>query len=497
MLRNMALLTLATLVSRVVSVGFNAYLSKKIGAGGIGLYSLIMNVGGFAVTFALSGINLAAMRLTAEAVGKGSDRAVIAAMRRCMIYSLCFGCAASFLLFIFSQTLANDVLCDPRTLRPLRIFCIGLPFISLSSAMNGYFTGVRRINKSAPVQIAEQLMTVTGCIYLIGLASGGTVENACCALVFGSCAAQALSFTASFILYLTDRNKYFGNAGTVPDSMTRKLLGISLPVAFSTYVRSGLLSIEHALIPSGLKRSGSSAETALASYGILVGMAMPVVLFPHAFLAAYGGLLIPELTACQSAGNIGRIEKIVNRVFRITLWFSIGAAAIMLCYSDSLGQMIFSQPRAGKFIGTMAPLAVVMYLDNVTDSILKGLGEQLYCMRVNIIDDFLCTVAVYFIVPVWGIYGYIAIIFASELLNAGLSIMRLAKLVRLRVSVKEWFVLPLVFAAGAGLIPRIICAAGGILIPAAVMMVISTGIYVTFVLFTKKYLGQSASLPLL
>ncbi|MBQ7500852.1 MAG: oligosaccharide flippase family protein [Clostridia bacterium] len=485
---NMALLAVSTLVLRITAIAFNSWLSKKIGAGGVGLYSLILNVGGFAVTFALSGVNLAAMRLTAEAAGKRSAKALSDAMRCCMIYSLCFGCAAALLLFGFSRTIAISVLSDLRTLRPLRLFCIGLPFISLSSAMNGYFTGVRRIYKAAPVQIAEQIMGVFACVYLIGLASGGTVENACCALVFGTCVSQIISFAISFGLYLSDRKRHSSEfrvlndggelpteAGTVhrangqkmrrsgagtacretagsdlpteagavlrasvtkmrrsgAGTACRRMLGISLPIALSTYVRSGLLSVEHALIPAGLKKFGSSSGAALASYGVLVGMALPVVLFPHAFLAAFAGLLIPELTVYQSAGDSLRIEKTVNKVFFVTICFSAAASALMFIFADEIGNIVFGNAEAGRFIRTMAPLAVVMYLDNVTDSMLKGLGQQLYCMRVNIADAFLCTAAVYFLLPVTGINGYICIIFVSEMLNASLSIWKLGRIVRL------------------------------------------------------------------
>ena len=50
--RNALVLVAASLLMRSVSLGFNAYVSGKIGAEGMGLFSLIMSVYGFAVTFA-------------------------------------------------------------------------------------------------------------------------------------------------------------------------------------------------------------------------------------------------------------------------------------------------------------------------------------------------------------------------------------------------------------------------------------------------------------
>ena len=62
-----------------------------------------------------------------------------------------------------------------------------------------------------------------------------------------------------------------------------------------------------------------------------------------------------------------------------------------------------------------------------TDGILKGLGLQLDSMRFNIIEAAVCLSMVLALVPICGIWGYVAMIFAGEILNFGLSINRLRK----------------------------------------------------------------------
>ena len=86
--------------------------------------------------------------------------------------------------------------------------------------------------------------------------------------------------------------------------MQRKLLGIALPVAFSSYLRQGLVTIEHLLIPWGLKKKGDSQQAALSTYGILQGMALPVVMFPYAFLSPFCNLLVPEIAEKRAAGDL-------------------------------------------------------------------------------------------------------------------------------------------------------------------------------------------------
>ncbi len=70
-----------------------------------------------------------------------------------------------------------------------------------------------------------------------------------------------------------------------------------------------------------------------------------------------------------------------------------------------------------------------MYIDAVTDGMLKGLDLQMYSMKYNIIDSALSVVLLLVLLPRFGISGYLAVIYTSEILNTALSIRRLIKAV--------------------------------------------------------------------
>jgi O-antigen/teichoic acid export membrane protein len=71
---NGILMTMVALAVRYVSVGFNVYISNKIGAVAMGIFTLIGSVYGFALTLATSGISLATTKLVSEALGYGVDQ---------------------------------------------------------------------------------------------------------------------------------------------------------------------------------------------------------------------------------------------------------------------------------------------------------------------------------------------------------------------------------------------------------------------------------------
>ena len=439
---NSLLLTLSAVLMRAVGVGYNVYISARVGAEVMGLYSLVTNVWGFALTLATSGINLAATRCVAEAGDNQSE--IKAAMRKCIVYSLSFGVGAAFLLFALSGTISNLWLDDPRAANPLRIMALSLPAISISSALSGYFSAVRRVWKSAAVQITEQTLKIFGVATLLTPLMPLGVEYACIAITLGGAIAEILSFIlyAAFYNFEKKRNQPRGDQTAASRRLTKKIFSIALPIAFSAYIRSGLTTVEHILIPLGLREFGLDSAAALESYGILSGMVLPVVLFPYALIHSFTGLLVPEVSGGIAAGEKKHIEYISTRVWRLTLIFGLCGAGVLAVCSKELGAVLYSNPEAGRFIYILAPLMPLMYLDTVTDSLLKGMGEQVYTMNVNIADASISVILVRLLVPRFGINGYIAVLYIAELINFAFSAARLLRKCRFRFRIFNWFILP-------------------------------------------------------
>jgi stage V sporulation protein B len=481
-LYNAMLLVAVSLTMRTVGMYFNVWISNKIGAEAMGVYSLIGGVYGFGITLATSGVNLAVTRLVSEALGKGSQGEAVQIMRRCIIYSIFFGLLAFFLIFALSERIAYSWLDDLRTIRPLRLLAVSLPFISIASALNGYFTAMRKVYKNALTVFIEQLVRISCTVLLLTMLLPPGIEYACVALALGSTIAELVSLIILSSLYLLDKGRKKNNSSVSSTGYVRAMLGITLPVAFSSYVRSGLITVEHALIPAGLKKSGATAEMSLAAYGTLHSMVFPVLLYPAVFITSFSGLLVPELAESRARGDTARIRRIVSRVMSFTLLFSIGTSGIMLCFAGELGKALYSSSEsAGAYIGFLAPLMPVMYLDSMTDVMLKGLGQQFYNMAVNIIDSLISVILVWLILPVYGIHGYIFIIYAAELLNASLSIGRLLSVSQVKPDFINWLAKPAAAVVGAVSISRLIFKLSGKVLTGWILtyaIVISALIYI-------------------
>ena len=70
-----------------------------------------------------------------------------------------------------------------------------------------------------------------------------------------------------------------------------------------------------------------------------------------------------------------------------------------LTFYDKLALFTYGLQEIGIYIKRLAFLMPIMYLDTVTDGMLRGLGEHVYSMRVNIIDSIISLILVYFLIP--------------------------------------------------------------------------------------------------
>lgn len=427
---NTALLTATSLIMSLISMAYRVWLTGRIGATGIGLFSLVLSVGFLCSTFAISGVRFAATRLVSEELGHSREAAVAGAMRRCFIYALFFGIAALLLLHHFAEVIGLVWIGDARTVKPLRIMALSLPLISLSAAMSGYFTACGRVWKPSLVHLSEQLLTIALVVFLLDKSPHGDIEANCTAVVTGTVIGDVISFVLMLGFFLTDRRAVFGDVGAL--KLGRRMLRIALPLAFSAYARSALSMLEQLLVPKGLKASGYSADRSLAAYGTIQGMVMPIIGFPACILSALAELIVPELTDAQMKDDGEKIVETVGSLLKKSLGYSLAVALLLFIFGDALGKSVYSSAEAGYYIRLLSPLIPIMYLDTVVDGCLKGLGQQLWSMGINILDALLGVVLVWTLLPKYALTAYIAIIYFNECLNFVLSIRRLLAVVDIK-----------------------------------------------------------------
>lgn len=440
---NSSILIASSLLIRILSSFFEIYIANMIGATAVGVFGIIMSIYFLGVTLSTSGIHLATTKVLSEELEKKNFGNVKKVIRRSLTYSLIMGCVSYFLIILFTPYICD--VCLKGKIDYIIIYILGLclPFISLSSALNGYFLAIRKVLQSSVCQIASQIIRIIIISVFLNAVLYRTLNYAILSLVLGATISEILYFVLLYLLYIKDSKKYNNESYNTSFNLTKSLLKISVPIALTSYIRSFLSTLKQILIPMRLKLSGMSYDIALANYGIITGMALPVIMFSSVIVYSYSSLLVPEFSRYTINNKNHKMENNICKLFKVTLYFSIGVTGILMYFGNDLGKILFTSPNVGYYIKIMAPLIPLMYLDNVVDNILKGLGKQVSVMICNILDLVISVSFIYFLLPKFGTIGFVIVMYISEILNYTISVITLFKLTSLKFKYFEWVIFPM------------------------------------------------------
>lgn len=419
--KNTAIMTVVNLLMRIIAVSFNAFLTSVIGSTGMGLFQLIMTVYGLAVTFSCAGIKLSSTRVITEAsIGKKYD--VNKTFNKCIEYVVFFGVTASIILYLSSTYISGKFIGDVSSAAALKILSVSLPFVAISAAYSGYFTAKEQIPQYSVIILTEQISRIIILIAILKSNPMFSARNYPVVIVIGMTAAEILSF----MLAKTFKSVVSTKTTALPSIKMKEIARIAFPDASGTLFRSLLLTVEHLMIPKGFEKSGENYENSLSAYGNIHGIAFPIILFPCAVLNSLSALIIPELTKMKEYNNKDLINRTVKKNLKLTLLYSFACSAICFIGAPLFSNIIYKTDEAVQYIRILAPLIPIMYMDTVTDGMLKGLDKQFSSMIYNIVDSFICVLLVYFLLPIYSVKGYIFILYISEIINFTLSFSKLA-----------------------------------------------------------------------
>lgn len=408
---------------------FNIYIAKTIGEEAVGVFSLVMSVYMFGITLASAGINIATTRVVSEELACNNEVGAKNAAKRCVFFSVLFGIGASIIFFVLADFITVYCLHNRISKDVIYLICIALPFIAMSAAINGYFIGVRRVYKNSIAKFFEEFVKIVCTAILLKSFMPDGINYACYALILADVVSEILSFIYLYILYRLDKRKSISKSRYKDlDSYDKRILRITVPVALTSYLRSGLSTVKQLIIPSSLQKSGMNSSNSLIAYGVVNGMAMPIIMFPVILVTSFSGLLVPEFSRYYVEKKYKKIKTVSTIILAGTFIFSLLVAIIIFVFADKLAIIIYDKIEIAKYLRILSPLIIIMYLDIVIDSILKGLDAQVSVMGINVFDCIVSIAFIYFLVPILGFSGYIISIFISEVIDFTLSGYKLLKI---------------------------------------------------------------------
>ncbi len=441
-----AILTAISFLIKGEGMMFRSYLTARIGSEGMGLYQLIMSVYSLFATFATSGFTVAISRLVAEKRTLYSEKESDSTGRRIMsmgiIFSLGISFLASVVLMSLSPFIATHILKDERTRYPLFILGFSMVFMAVSACIKGFLLGTDQIYKPSLVSLFEQTVKITVIvIFFKTVLKGSTsLESFCIGIVTGLTLGEFSSFVVLIIMYISGK----GNDRKVLPVETRKesflsVKRVTMPIAGSAYTSNILHTVESILIPAMLEISIGSKSEALSVFGIIRGMAIPALFFPFSFLSAVVSVAIPQISG---TADIKTRDLKIEKIMRTVIVYSIPLGSIFFFFSEDVSSLLYKSTESANAIKILATVTPFMYIETVSDGLLKSIGEEKKVFRYGIYNSIFRLVSILFFLKSTGEMGYILLLIASNTFSFLLCFGRLKKASGFKTNTMREFIFP-------------------------------------------------------
>lgn len=429
-----AILTITGFISRIIGFFYRIYLSRLFGEEGMGIYQLLNPVLALSFSLTAAGYQTSISKFVAEKAAK-EKKDSYQPMFVGLSISLPLSLICCFLIYSLADFIGTQLLMEKRTVPMLRILAFSIPLGSVHSCINGYFYGTKKTGIPAATQLLEQLTRVS-CVYGISaytLSKGTapTINIAVIGLAIGEFVSMLLSIISIYVSYV----KSHKNISFPPSKTTQcvtalsarlhkatpiygSILGMALPLTANRIVLNLLQGIESISIPAQLKLYGYDTTTALSVYGVLTGMAMPLIFFPNALTGSVAVLLLPMISESYALGDMNTVKRNTQRTVKYCLCLGLLCMSIFLLGGKWAGHTLFHSALAGHFITTLGFICPFIYLDTTLSSILQGLGMASQIFLMNVVCLLLRLLFIFLTMPHLGITGYLWGLLAGQLLQS-------------------------------------------------------------------------------
>ena len=160
------LLTLAGVLTRIIGFFYRIFLSRLIGAEGLGIYQLLSPVMalGFAVTAA--GIQTAISRFVSSELAQNNPAGARLYFRIGLLLSLFLSAATGFVIWKYADFIGVSMLGDVRCIPLLKIISLSFVPCCIHACINGCYYGQKKTGVPALTQLTEQIARV-GTVWLL------------------------------------------------------------------------------------------------------------------------------------------------------------------------------------------------------------------------------------------------------------------------------------------------------------------------------------------
>lgn len=409
------LLSVSHFFVRLIGFAMRIWLSRELGAQAMGLVELAQSAQMLLITPVVSGLPAAISRMCAKEESSRQIRVLRCGIALALALSIPLTIAA-FLLRVPLALWLGDI----RTMPSLLCYLPCIPVLGVSCVLNGYYYGTGRPAPPAVCEILEQIVRFFLTVRIVSLLRGWPITLRAAAPAAAALAGETVSLL--LMLLLSARLMFSQKVRSSRRQIYSEMITLALPLTGMRLVSSLMRTVQSVLIPERLQCSGLNRQQALAHFGMMSGMLMPVLMIPSFITCSLCMVAQPEITRRQSEGRA--LRRPILRLLRTTLTLGFMTMACVYICAPLFSDMLYREQALFFLIRRCCPMIPIMALCQVTSGIMNALGLQCTSLRISLASNLLSVLLMFVLaaLPQLQLYGVMIAMGSAQLLTLALSL---------------------------------------------------------------------------
>lgn len=363
-----ATVTIFSILTRFLGFLFRIFLSRKLGATGIGIFQMASSILGLFMTLFSSGIPLT----TAKFVSKYRTNNQISSKHKfvtsALIVSILISIIASILIYIL-KPLWHVLFTDINAVEILIILIPSLFVSAVYVVFRGSLWGDGDYFSCGLTEFIEQIARFIITFVLLINVNNVIIATKNSAIAFNI--ACTISAILCVVIYFK-KDKLNFKKGEY-----KNLIKSSTPVTGIRLASSLVQPITTLILPSLLIMSGQTQSEAISSFGTIMGMTFPMLFVQMSVIGSISMVLIPAISSLQTKGDYEQINSNILNSTKISIFISSIFVVLYMSVGDLIGLVLYNNAMAGILLKQAAMCVIPITVCNLSGSILDALGLEM------------------------------------------------------------------------------------------------------------------------